>query len=211
MKNLFLIFNKFLFLSLSLVLISCGAQEEEVDIVVDNSIFFDIAYTTQGSRVDGVASYTRVEGSQELLFLTESGENDVQTNSGRFTVAFQGYREPQLFNTSLCSGGYEGTFTMRRTVNEGEGDPDDPDAPYNPQDPYNNNSPDEPEDVPDAAQEVFTFIFDMTVTRRSLSSGCNAVNPLNQFSLRIVRFPNGDLYVKNPSRGLEFYMFPKLR
>lgn len=211
MKNLFSIFNNFLFLSLLFLLFSCGAKEEDVDTVVDNSIFFDIAYTTQGSRVDGVTSYTRVEGTQELLFITDSGENDVPTNTGKFTVAFQGYREPQLFNTSLCSGGYEGTFSMRRTVNEGEGDPEDPDAPYNPQDPYNEGVPETPEEVPDAEQEVFTFIFEMTVTRRSLSSGCNAISPLNEFSLRIVRFPNGDLYVKNPSRGLEFYMFPKLR
>lgn len=191
-------------------LVSCGKKEEE-DETVDQAIFFDIAYSTQASRIEGTTAYTRVEGTQEMLFVPDTGDDSTASNSGKFMVSFQNYKEPQLFNTGVCSGGYEGTFTMNETAVTDE-DTTDAEEPYNPLNPYDPEVADGDTSEEDEDKEkVYSYIFNLAVTRRSLSSGCTSLSPLDAFSLRIIRYPNGDLIITNPSRSMEFYMIPKLK
>lgn len=216
MKKLSLNYKIIFFLILSLGLSSCGKKDEE-DTTVDNSIFFDITYTTQASRVEGTTTYTRVEGTQEMLYFipninVEGVDCTGTETSGCFRIAYQNYKEPQLFNPGVCSGGYEGTFTLRETTFTPE-DENDANAPYNPLNPYqppSSGGTEEDEEIPEE-ERIYSYVFDLTVLRRSLSAGCNTVNPLDNFSLRIIRYPNGDLIVTNSSRSMEFYMIPKLR
>lgn len=213
MKKTFLIFN----LCVMILLSSCGKKEEKKE-GVDDSVFFDITYFTQASRIEGTTAYTKVEGSQEMLFFIPSigveginCVNEDDANSGCFRVSFQGYKEPQLFNNGVCSGGFEGTFTLRQ-VETTVSDTTDANAPYNPLNPYQKPPEDttEEEEIPEE-EKIYSYVFDMTVLRRSFSAGCNTVNPLDNYSLRILRYPNGDLIMTNSSRSLEFYMIPKLK
>lgn len=215
MKNIFLTCKLLSILILSLSLTSCG-KKKKVDETLDNSVFFDITYTTQASRVEGLTTYTRVEGTQEMLFFSQSinvpnidcsGKDD----SGCFRIAYQNYKEPQL-SSGVCSGGYEGTFTLRQTEVT-TADTTDANLPYNPLNPYqppSNGTTNEDTEIPEE-ERIYSYTFDLTVLRRSMSAGCTAVSPLDSFSLRIIRYPNGDLFVAQPTRSMEFYVIPKLR
>lgn len=199
-----------------LSLFSCGKQEKE-DPNLDNSIFFDITYQTTATRIESITDWTANQGIQEMRYFIDTinveGVDCTPTeNSGCFRFHFNSYKEPQLFNTGFCSGGFEGTFTLREELTS-QDDEDTADQPYNPLNPYNPPSSSGGDDTEiDEENRVYTYVFDLQVhpSRRSMSSGCTSISPLDSFTLRIIRYPNGDLIVTNYSRSMEYYMVPKL-
>lgn len=211
MINHFLTFKKIVLLSLVLFTVtSCGKKEEEEE-VVDNASFFNIVYVTKASREIGATSWTTVQGFQRVKFNSAVDDSGATTGSGDFTYSFAAYKEPQLFNSGTCSGGFSGAFTMQATGETSNGDELQP---YNPLDPYDDGSQDLPQDSETTDEEetdiVYNYLFSLTVSDKSFTSGCTAVQPQDSFQLRLIRYPNGDLILTNPSRTLEFYLTPEL-
>lgn len=209
MREIFLTFKfkTLLLLSLSAILmVSCGkkSSEEDPDLEDKNAEFFAVVYKTQASRIIGSTSWIGVQGIQRLKF--EKTSNSEDTSGGNFTVQFDTYKEPQLANQGLCSGGFSGTFTIQDTT---EQDPVDGDEPYDPMSEYNPGITNGDATTNDTG--VFTFLFTLNVTQRSFASGCStSVNPQDSFQLRIIRYPNGDLIVTNSVRNLDHYFIPEL-
>ena len=200
----------FLVLSIS----SCAKKEDDEEVDVDQgSQFFNIVYITQAVRIVGDSAWVRVEGSQRIKFSYAEGEEN-NTSIGDFIMQYANYKEPVLFNNTLCSGGYSGGFTLEEileTSNPCET------CPYNPLDDYDSGTTEDDGSNttvdPETGEEIvsnYTFLFTMTVDARSFTSGCSQVNPQDSFQLRVIRFPNGDLVVTNASRTLEFYFTPEL-
>lgn len=208
--------SKFKILLVALLVLSissCAKNEEEEDDGVDrNAQFFNIVYITQAVRIIGDSAWVRVEGNQRVKFSYAEGEED-NTSVGEFIMQYSNYKEPVLFNSTLCSGGYEGGFTLEEIIETSN--PCET-CPYNPLDPYDSGTQDDTtsEEIdPETGEPIvsnYKFIFTLTVDARSFTSGCSQVNPQDSFQMRVIRFPNGDLVVTNASRNLEFYFTPEL-
>lgn len=201
---------------LLLTFISCGKKEEPNE-DLDMGIFFDITYSTTGTRISGINDWTAIFGSQEVRFGVPSLQNEnidctATESSGCFRVSYTNYKEPQLTTTGICSGGYEGVFSYSREIITEE-DEDTAEQPYNPLNPYQpdgGSSGGETVTPEDEENIVYAYSFILNVTRRSLSAGCSQLNPLDSFTMRIIRYPNGDLIVTHYQRSMEYYMVPKL-
>lgn len=196
--------NKLILITLALGISSCSPTKKSEDFDDRNAQFFDVVYIAQASRVTGSSNWVKVQGDQRLKFFKSSGQEESDFAGGNYTVHFTNYKEPQLYNNGLCSGGFTGTFTLKETV-------DDVDStetgPYNPMNNYDSGETQEA-DTTDTSR--FVFIFTLSVSERSLSASCAPLNPSDPLSLRVIRFNNGDLIVTNAQRTLEFYMIPEL-
>lgn len=186
-------------------LLSCSPKDKKSEDFEDrNAQFFDVVYIAQASRLIGTSNWVTVEGDFRMKFSRSAGQDESDSSGGDYTTHFTSYREAQLYNNGLCSGGFLGTFALRETVDDVEGGVD---GPYNPMNPYNSGTTN-PEEETDTSR--FVFIFTLTVTERSLAASCAPLNPSDPLSLRVIRFNNGDLIVTNAQRNLEFYMIPEL-
>lgn len=208
-------------LVLTTLVVSCGKKEKAATDTDDTGLFFNIVYYTVASRTNGSNSWTTAEGKQRFKFISEFDTTGTATGSGTFTVQYSAYREPQLFNSGTCSGGYSGDLVFQEDSTSA---PIDDDAPYDPSNPYSdgssggdtftgneddtsssNNSND-----PCFNKQPTSFLLSLTVKARSLSSGCTAVAPQDSFQLRVIRYCNGDLVITNTSRTMDFYAQPEL-
>jgi hypothetical protein len=209
MKKIFLIKQLFTLLAISLFLVSCAKKDDDEE-VFDAGIFFNIVYQTQASRQIDTTSWTTVQGKQRFKFDPDVDDTGTDTGSGNFTVQYEAYKEPQLFNAGTCSGGYAGSYTV--VITTGSGDSNSLDGPYNPLNPYNpgETTPDQTDGETADEDIVYNYLFTLTVDQRSFSTGCTAYQPQDSFQLRILRYPNGDLVITNASRSLEFYAIPEL-
>lgn len=209
-KPLYLLKNFSTLLLMVALLVTGGcAKKKATELTEDgldpNATFFDVVYQVRASREIGTASWIAVSGIQRVKFLRTVVAED-GTESGNFTFQFTSYKEPQLFNSTACSGGFEGTFATQPTTSTPT---DNGGGVYNPQDPYDPGNTGGSGDT-ETTQSSYYFGFNLNVTRRSLSSGCTSVNPLSSFSLIVIRFANGDLQITNSSRSLEFYLVPEI-
>jgi hypothetical protein len=214
------IYFKYIFIILFL-LTSCGKKAEvSQDTVEQNAGFFGIVYQTTASRIMGTTPWIATNGLQRML-VNHTG-NVADTNSGSYTFQFETYKEPQLYNTNLCSGGYSGTVNITQTtdttVSTVSGNtPYDPSATYVPLNPTPSSTDPSAGGVDPITgiailPTYYSFDFDFTVASRSLSAGCNAVTPLASFTLNVIRLTKtGDLIVTNSNKGIEYYMIPQLK
>jgi hypothetical protein len=221
MKTFLTLKHFFTILVMATLLVSCTKKEAEETEVDDQGQFFNIVYYTVASRTSGSTSWTTAEGKQRFKFMSEVDSTGTATGGGTFTVQYSAYREPQLFNSGTCSGGYSGDLTFQESSTT---ETPDEDAPYDPSNPYSDGSSggdeftgneddaagEENSDDPCFNKQPTTFILSLTVKNRSLSSGCTAVAPQDRFELRVIRYCNGDLVITNSSRTMEFYAQPEL-
>lgn len=225
MKTCLTLKKLFTLLILTTLLVSCGKKNTTETTTDDTGQFFNIVYYTVASRTTGSSSWTTAEGKQRFKFNSAVDTTGTATGSGDFTVQYEAYREPQLFNSGTCSGGYKGTFTFQESTST---TPVDKNAPYDPTSPYSDGSTGgdtftgntgdttstSNNNDPCFNKQPTTFILSLAVdtgpTGRSLSSGCTAVAPQNTFQLRVIRYCNGDLVITNSSRTMDFYTQPEL-
>lgn len=205
-------FNLFLVLIISVT--SCAKKDDKTDTTTEAGLFFDIVYYTKAVRQINTTSWNTVQGVQRFKFTLDTDESGSSLGTGHFVVQYDAYKEP-LYNAGTCSGGYEGSFTVQESTTDTTTDPN---SPYNPLDPYNSGDSTPPPSsstdtgTTDGTDEttVYYYIFNLTVEDDSFSAGCTTVAPQTSFSLRIIRYPNGDLIITNDSRSLDFYAQPEL-
>ena len=209
--------GKILALILVCSVLSCSPKEEKTDDYDDRQAqFFKVVYLTQASRAIGSNSWIVVQGDFRLKFERSEGQDTTDSSSGNFTIHYTAYRETQLFNNGLCSGGYQGTFTLSETL--ATSTESSPTGPYNPLDPYNPGTTTSTSSTSTDEEDItrYVFLFALTVPTNndiSLSASCTPMHPGTApatKSLRVIRFANGDLIVTDSVRGLEFYMIPEI-
>lgn len=213
MKN-----NKFLTILMILFLCISCAQESENDKEVtefDEVSFFSIVYETLAVRQIGQTDWTLTTGDRDVKFDTSTtiDENETLPDQveGTFQFALTEYTRSQAI--AACTGGWDGNFTLDLFEEGGStGYVEDlGDVPYNVLDPYIGDDTEEVID-PDAVVEgIRTYFFSMNVNNVSLFPQESCSFPFTNYSLKIVRFPNGTLILEDSSKGLEYFMRPKLR
>lgn len=204
MKKINLIFLIFL------TLFSCGRREEEEEFSeLQERSFFDIVYQTVAVRPIGNNTWRTPTGVREVLFdITTDISDDEQLPQniqGNYTIVYTGYTR-DISNIPPCQGGYEGTFTVENIVSDNISQEDaEDDGIYTVFDNYSNGVLPDEGDV-----EVLTYRFDLSETNRSLNpvDGCPAL--LNNYTLRAIRFQNGEVIMEDVQQGLEFFMRPKV-
>jgi hypothetical protein len=156
-----------------------------------------------------------------------------ETLTGNFTVALQNFK--RTLSAGSCTGGNAGGFSLTFQGNESaDSVPEDEKPPYTIFDPYNDvtrvNKNDE-EINSDPENEIRTYIFGMVPKRETMnpasqcvgqiycpsnSGGVNDPNGIDQeknpcdYSFKVVRFPNGQLILDDTSKGVQYYLKPRL-
>lgn len=206
--------GKFFALISLISLVACSAKEDKTEDYEDRQAqFFKVVYLAQASRAIGSSNWITVQGSYRLKFDRSEGQESSDSSGGDFTVHYTAYRETQLYNNGLCSGGYKGTFSLVETV--ASSNESDQTGPYNPLDSYNSGNPEVTEDDENDLSR-YVFLFSLNIASNddiSMSSSCTPMNPgiaPTTRSLRVIRFANGDLILTDSIRGLEFYMIPEI-
>ena len=215
--------NFLLALFMTLILVSsCGEQQEEEVTDFDQINFFDVVYETTFYRPIGNQTWISVTGTREMKFNVTTQVNEEEelpdNLEGFFTFAFTNYRVSSL--NPICNGGYSGgedydndgvkdggfvleLFESSTNTNEVT---EDPNQPWNVLDSYDDGS----SDTTTAIEEIRKYEFEITIGTKSFTP-TNCENPFNPHNIIIYRFPNGTLVYQDTSKGLEFYMRPKLR
>lgn len=195
--------------------------------------FFDVAYETVASRPVGDPTWVYVSGCKAVKFKTTTDVSDDEalpdTLEGSFVFSLTSFkRTPSAAN---CSGGNQGSFAL--TFQDGEqvtsvSDEDKP--PYSVFDPYNDVTRVENEDednttgAEDEDDEIRTYIFSLKPSLESVQPAssctgqiyCGNAGTINQetspcdYSIKIVRFPNGHLIVDDTIKSVQYYFKPRL-
>lgn len=201
--------------------------------------FFNITYETLASRPISTtpSDWIDVAGCREMKLGTSVTVNDDEALpdalTGDFTIALQGFK--RTLSSGSCTGGNAGGFSLT-FQNEEAADsvPEEEKPPYSIFDPYNNVNrvnPNDEEVNSDPENEIRTYIFGMTPSRESMSpasqcvgqiycpaesGGVNDPDGIDQennpcsYSLKVVRFPNGHLILDDTSKGVQYYLKPRL-
>lgn len=212
--------NKLVYFSLFVLLFSCGEKKKEVT-DFDQINFFDVVYETTFYRPLGNTTWIEITGTRDMKFevLTEINEEEELPDNleGSFTFSYVNYRVSSL--NPVCNGGYsggedydddgevDGGFVLRlfeTDANSGEVT-EDPNQPWSVYDNYNNG-----EDEISEESEILKYEFEINVGIKNFTP-TDCENPFNPHNIVIYRFPNGTLIFQDISKGLEFYMRPKLR
>jgi len=194
--------------------------------------FFDVAYETVASRPIGDPSWVYVSGCRAVKFKTTTAVADDEalpaTLEGSFVFNLTSFkRTPSAAN---CSGGNQGNFALTFQDEEQASSVSDEDKPpYSIFDPYNDvtrveNDDDDTSGADSDEDEIRTYIFNLKPSLESVQPAssctgqiyCNNSGTINQnenpcdYSITIVRFPNGHLIVDDTSKSLQYYLKPRL-
>lgn len=238
MRTFSVIFLLFLLSVVSCSKDKCAnSDSEECKITEVQKIgFFNITYETIASRPISTTptQWIDVSGCREMKLGTKTSVKDdealPESLTGDFTVALQNFK--RTLSSGSCTGGNTGNFTLTfQDLEAADSVPEEDKPPYSIFDPYNNvnrvNNNDE-EVNSDPENEIRTYIFGMAPTRESMqpTESCggqiycpNSVNEpggVNQdtkpcsYSFKVVRFPNGHLILDDTSKGVQYYLKPRL-
>lgn len=214
---------KFIYLSLIFILVSCGEESKKDVTDFDQINFFDVVYETTYYRPIGNITWIEITGTREMKFdvTTEVNEEDELPDNleGLFTFAFTNYRISSL--NPICNGGYSGGDDYDNdgqrdggfVLNLFESDADqgevteDPDRPWSVYDQYDNG---DGELVGDGEDQILKYEFELNIGIKNFTP-TDCENPFNPHTITIYRFPNGTLIYQDTSKGIEYYMRPKLR
>jgi hypothetical protein len=214
---------KILILNLLLMfLISCGEESKKEVTDFDEINFFDVVYETTYYRPIGNTTWIEIVGKREMKFnvTTEVNEEEELPDNleGYFTFAFTNYRISSL--NPICNGGYSGgedydsdgnkdggfvlnLFESNTSSNEVVEDPNNPWSVY---DDYDNGE----SDIVGAEEQIKKYEFEINIGIKNFTP-TDCENPFNPHNITIYRFSNGTLIYQDTSKGLEYYMRPKLR
>lgn len=215
-----------------------GSTKEECQVSeLERVGFFNIAYETIASRPisSSASTWIEVNGCREMKFASNiSAEDDAALPAnltGDFIIALQSFKTSA--STGPCAGGNKGAYTM--TFQDGESaetvaDEDKP--PFSIFDPFNDvtrvNYVEDEEENDDPDNEIRTYLFAMTPAQETTgpqSEMCGgqiycaareANNSIDQdkhpcdYSFKVVRFPNGHLILDDTSKGVQYYLKPRL-
>jgi hypothetical protein len=216
---------KFLLIILILtVLGSCGQEVEEEKTEFEQQSFFDVVYETTSARPIGELVWTKIDGSRDVKFdsnvILEDEDSIPSLIEGTFVFKLVNYT--WLKSIEECSGTWDGKFDLS-FVSVGSDNSNVisvEDVNYSILDPYNPNNGTDSIDPNDIIEEIRTYQFDLTVENVNLYPTVENVNlspqetcsfPFTTHSLKIIRFPNGTLIMEDNSKGLEYFLRPKLR
>ena len=204
---------------LSFLLFSCGQENSNDDEEItdfDQANFFDVVYETLAVRQLGQEIWTLTDGRRDVKFesTTQIDENETLPDQveGTFQFSLQSYTRSQAI--ASCTGGWDGDFSLDLFEDGGDiGDIEDAgDTPYSVLDPYNpdedSNTAIDPDDV---VEGIRTYFFSLKVNNVSLFPQDSCSFPFTNHSLKVIRFPNGTLIMEDSSKGLEYFLRPKLR
>lgn len=182
-------------ISLSLSMMALGSSscsKKDTPSGLDDGDFFPITYIAKSYRAPGDSVWNPVQGQFEVQFIPDSTKQ-----AGSYTMSYQSYLEPNFcpYNQNcVCSGGISGTFQTGTQI------PNKPSPIYNPNDTY---SPDNggstlstPVD-PTKTSAIYTFFFDIIVTKKSETSGCK---PESNRQVELIRFTSGEIIMTNDYR-----------
>lgn len=120
----------------------------------------------------------------------KNGNVVIQESTLQDSASINGYFNLNLFDSGINS----------REITE------DPEKPWNVNDEYNNGSG----DLTDEENQIKKYEFSLNIGKKNFTP-TDCENPFNPHDIVIYRFPNGTLIYQDSSKGLEYYMRPKLR
>lgn len=191
-----------------LILLGCGKVKEKEDLTVSNDNFFNIVYDTIAVRDIGSTTWiSPIVGERQVKFnvTTTVGEDETLPDvlEGTFTFSLGDYAK--TVTQTKCSGGYAGTFVLTTSVasttatNTGGASNILDITDYNP-----STSP------TSETVDIKNYFFELKVTASTfVPTACATPNPTHD--IKVVRFENGDLIMDDGSKGLQYYLRPKLR
>lgn len=203
------------------LLASCGEQDKKDEDItsLDVQEFFSIVYETVGVRALGSSdNFLASSGVREMKFNTttvlDDPENVPINIEGNFTFFYTQFRNP-VSSRLITQGGYLGRFVVIDSqvgVSEEEIIDQDDDDEYGVLDPYQSGS--EPLDPDDEVEGFTTIVFDIFINDRSCSNSndCTFFNTLqDDQTIRMIRFPNGEVIMDEFATGFQYLMKPKIR
>lgn len=224
-----------LFLAISCSQDKCANSDSEECKKTDLEVkgFFDLAYETVASRPVGDPSWVYVSGCKAVKFKTNTAVADdealPETLEGTFVFSLTSFKRTS--SAENCSGGNQGSFALTFQDQEAVSSVSAEDKPpYSVFDPYNDVTRVENEDEDDTTgatsedDEIRTYIFSLKPSLESVQPAssctgqiyCGNAGTINQtespcdYSIKIVRFPNGHLIVDDTTKSIQYYLKPRL-